>query len=732
MSGTVSRPAVDREPEGEAPIRAVGIGRARPVLAVAAAVAAALAAVLAGLLFTDAAAPSLLYDPGPAVRWGLPVVTMIGRLAGALTIGVLVLAAVALPVETVVESVRATGLRDRAERVDAAGAGTGGSSDSAGDAVGEPGSAPRGRRRTLAFAPAMQLAALASGVWTLAMIIQTIFSYGSTSGTLLTDPRFGRQLVAFVQGTEPGRGLLVTTAVAALITMVAAGARTIGTAGFLAALAVVVALMPPALAGHSAGLDNHETAVTSTWLHLIGVSVWVGGLAALVLLRRALGERMPAAVAVYSTLAAWAFGTVAVSGVLSSWIRLPSLADLTSDYGILIVLKIVALAVLGLAGALHRRRALPDLRAGVPGTFARLAAVEAVVMGVAVGIAEAMAASAPPSESNPRLPTLAESLTGYAMPPPISWSRMVTQWQPDLMWVALGVLGAALYVVGIRRLHARGERWPTGLAVSWFIGLAGMVYVTSGAPMAYGRVLFSAHMAAHMSLSMLVPIFLVLGAPITLALRVLPTRDDGSRGPREWLVAVLESRFIRIVSFPPMAGFLFAGSLVFFYFSPMFELALRTHVGHELMHLHFLASGYLFAWVLIGLDPGPRRVSHPLRLITLVGSMTFHSFFGVSLLAAKNVLAADFFGGLGRTWGPELASDQRFGAGIAWGIGDLPILIMAIAIAVQWSRADDQEARRKDAAAALDDDAELHAYNEMLARIAAHDARRAERENRSS
>jgi cytochrome c oxidase assembly factor CtaG/putative copper export protein len=723
MTGTVPRPSVDREPEGAAAVVGAGVERARSLLVVAASLAAALVAVLAGLVFTNAAAPFLLYDPGPVVRWGLPVVTVIARLAGALTIGLLVLAAVALPVETVIEGPRAPSLRDGAGRAEAAG------DEAAGD---EAGLAPSGRRRTLAFAPAMQLTAIASGVWTLAMIAQTILSYGSTSGTLLTDPRFGQQLVAFVQGTEPGRGLLVTTAVAALITMVAAGSRTIGTAGFLATLALVIALTPPALAGHSASLDDHETAVTSTWLHLIGISVWVGGLAALVLLRRALGERLPAAVAVYSTLAAWAFGTVAVSGVLSSWIRLQSLADLTSDYGILVTLKIVALVVLGLAGALHRRRALPDLHASVPGTFARLAAVEAVVMGVAVGIAEAMAVSAPPSESAPRLPTLAESLTGYPMPPPVSLSRMVTQWQPDLMWVALGVLGAALYAVGIRRLHAWGEHWPVGLAVSWFIGLAGMVYVTSGAPMAYGRVLFSAHMAAHMSLSMLVPIFLVLGAPITLALRTLPGRDDGSRGPREWLVAVLESRFIRIVSFPPMAGFLFAGSLVFFYFSPLFELALRTHIGHELMHIHFLASGYLFSWVLIGLDPGPRRVGHPLRLITLVGSMTFHSFFGVSLLSAKNVLAADFFGGLGRTWGPELASDQRFGAGIAWGIGDIPILIMAVAIAVQWSRADDREARRKDAAADLDDDAELRAYNEMLARMAEHDARQVERENRPS
>ena len=719
MSRTLPGPVLANEPEEGASALPAEASRVGPVLVVVGSLVAALVAILAGVVFTDAAAPFLLYDPGPVVRWGLPVATMIGRLAGALTIGVLVLAAVALPVETV-EVVRRDALGttgagiepdDDVDASDVDASDVDASDVDASD-VETARTAKNVRRRLLAFAPAMQLAA--------------IFAYGSTSGTLLTDPRFGRELVAFLQGTEPGVGLLGTIMIAALITIVAAGARTLGTAGFLTLL-TLVALMPPALAGHSAGLNSHETAVSSTWLHLFGTCVWVGGLAALILLRRALGDRIAAAVAVYSTLAAWSFVLVGLSGAINTLIRLKTAADFASTYGVLVALKIVALAVLGLAGVLHRRRALPDLRAGVAGTFARLAAVEVVVMGVAVGLAEALATSAPPSEANKRLPTLAESMTGYPMPPPITWGRMLTQWQPDLLWISLAVLGAGFYLAGIRALRAAGERWPIGQSISWFIGLAGMVYVTSGAPMAYGRVLFSAHMGAHMSLSMLVPIFLVLGAPITLALRTLPPREDGSRGAREWLVAVLESRFLRILSFPPVAGFFFAGSLVFFYFSPLFELALRTHVGHELMHAHFLASGFLFAWVLIGLDPGPRRVGHPLRLVTLLGSMAFHSFFGVSLLSATNVLAADFFGGLGRTWGPELVSDQHMGAGIAWGIGDVPAMIMAIVIAIQWSRADDREARRMDQAAEFDDDAELRAYNDMLAEIAAHDAHQAER-----
>jgi putative copper resistance protein D len=304
------------------------------------------------------------------------------------------------------------------------------------------------------------------------------------------------------------------------------------------------------------------------------------------------------------------------------------------------------------------------------------------------------------------------------MPPRLSGVHWLDQWQPDLLWLLFAGLAAVGYLAAAHRLRARGDHWSVLGTISWLVGLVGLVYVTSGPPVVYGRVLFSMHMLGHMSLSMLVPIFLVLGAPVTLALRALPPRRDGSRGPREWLLIALESRVSRILSFPPIAAFLFAGSLLFFYFSPLFELALSTHLGLELMYAHFLFAGYLFAWVLIGIDPGPTRVSQPLRLITLLGAMAFHAFFGVALLSGSTVLATDYFGGLGRTWGASLLVDQRLGGGIAWGIGDIPAIVMAVILAIQWSRDDEREADRLDRAADASGDAELVAYNAMLAQLA--------------
>jgi cytochrome c oxidase assembly factor CtaG/putative copper export protein len=658
-----------------------------PIVLAVAVLAGTAAAVLLGLRLTGAAAPSLIFDPGPLVRWGLPVVTAVCDLAAAGTIGILVLTAVALPV---VAPAPETGH-----------------------------SVP-----SRAFGPGLRAVAVVCGAWTMATVVRAVLQYAQTSGTALTDPDFGHQLAGFLRGTDPGRGLLVTGLVAALITAVAAGGSTIGTAGFLSVLSLV-ALIPPALAGHAAGTSDHETAVTALGLHLLGVCVWVGGLAGLIFFRSRLGEALPLAVRRYSKLAGWAFVLVAGSGVVNAVIRVPDLSGLGSTYGVVLMLKVAALVLLGVAGALHRRRSLPDLDARVPGTFARLAAVELVVMGVATGLAAALAVSAPPaSAATRRVPSLAESVTGYPLPPDPTPADWFTQWQPDLLWLVLAGLAAGLYLTGLIRLRARGDRWPVLRTVSWLTGVLLLVYVTCGPPVTYGRVLFSVHMLGHMALSMLVPMFLVLGGPVTLALRSITPRGDGSRGPREWLVATVESRYARLISFPPLAAFLFAGSLVFFYFSPLFGVALRTHVGHELMHVHFLFAGYLFAWVLIGVDPGPHRPSPPLRLVALLATMGFHAFFGVELMSASTVIQPAYFGGLGRIWGGSLLVDQRLGGGMAWAIGDIPAIALALVIAVQWARTDDREARRRDRAADRDGDAELVAYNAMLARIATVDATR--------
>ena len=198
--------------------------------------------------------------------------------------------------------------------------------------------------------------------------------------------------------------------------------------------------------------------------------------------------------------------------------------------------------------------------------------------------------------------------------------------------------------------------------MNWVIGLLVLTYVTSGPPSVYGRVLFSAHMVDHMALTMVAPIFLVLGAPVTLALRALPPRPDGSRGPREWLLIFVHSKFSQLVTHPLFAAANFAGSIVLFYYSDAFGFAMREHVGHELMNLHFALTGYIFVLSMIGTDPLPRRAPYPLRLVLLLATMGFHAFFGVAIMGGTGLLAADYFGNLGRTWGPPRSWTSKWAA----------------------------------------------------------------------
>jgi cytochrome c oxidase assembly factor CtaG/putative copper export protein len=622
-------------------------------------------------------ATTLLADPGALVRWGLPAAEAVHDLALVVTVGAVVLAALAVPFGTPA-SVRA-----------------------------------------------LRTAATACAVWTLAALAVLVLTYASVSGTAPADPVFGSELGSFVTGFEVGQALLATvlvTAVATTVLVAVTGPR--GTA--LATALVLVGLLPVALLGHSGGAEGHETAVTAMGLHLLGLGVWVGGLVTLLLLRGVLdGPGLAVVVSRFSGLALAAVLLVSVSGVLNASTRLASPADLGSRYGLLLVAKTVLVAVLVVLGWWHRRATVPQLAAGRPGPFWRLVAVELAIMSVTVGVAVAVAGTAPPvsDTDSPVDWSAAEVLIGFDMPPEQTLARVLTDWRPDLFWVVVVAVLAAAYLAGVRRLHRRGDRWPLWRTLLWLAGLAVVLVVTSSGLAAYGRVLFSTHMVQHMTMSMVAPLLLVPAMPITLALRTLAPRHDGSRGPREWLLWGLHSPVSRFLTHPVTAAVLFSGSLLVFYYSPLFGVALRTHYGHEAMHVHFLLTGYLFVWSLIGTDPGVRPTPYPLRLLILFATMAFHAFFGVALMGSTTVLQPGWFETVyaDRGWGADPLTDQRYGAAIAWGIGEVPTIALAILVALRWVTDDSREARRGDRKADRDGDADLAAYNEMLARLCRQD-----------
>ena len=640
-----------------------------------AAVAVVAVVVPAGLLGGAFAAPVAgLPDAGAIVRWGLPIVRAIHDLAAASTVGLLVVAA------TIIPEARSTSRRITAARY-----------------------------------------AFASGVvWVVAGLVGLVFSFASTSGTGLTDPTFGTQFQTFVLQIDFLRVAAISSTMALVVTVGAAVVRRRSGMVALAALSVL-AILPLSLAGHAAGAASHETAVNSLALHLVSAVVWVGGLLALAMLRPLLGTALAVSVQRYSTLAGWCFVAVAVSGVANAWIRIGSISNLASSYGALVILKVVALVALGVAGWQQRTRVVNRIAAApLEGRlFGRLALIELVVMSAAFALGTALSRSAPPVLDTPVVSAdPAYALTGFRAPAgPLSGSDWFTVWRIDWLWLGVSVLAVALYLLGVRRLRARGDSWPVLRTIGWVLGWSIFVWATSGAPGVYGRVLFSVHMLLHMTVSMAAPILMVLAAPVTLALRTLTPRQDKTLGPRELLLGLVHSRFLMVLGNPIVAAVIFFGSLVAFYFSPLFELALRTHTGHVLMTTHFLLAGYLFVWVLVGIDPGPRRWPPLLRLVILFATISFHAFFGVALTTGTTLLAPTFFQSLHLPWTVDLLADQRNGGAIAWGVGEFPTLVLALLVTLAWVRSDAAETKRLDRQADRDDDADLKAYNAHLAAI---------------
>lgn len=620
-----------------------------------------------------------LSDPGAAVRWGLPLALGFRDVAAALTIGALVLAAVVLPPRPGGDSERLEGARARAVLV----------------------------------------GGLAAAAWAVVGLVVLVLTYADLSGISPWEPGAGGATVEFVQSFDLGRAHAGGIVLAALVAVGAIAAQRTSAAGVLAVLAIA-ATVPTALLGHSAGAELHGAAVDLQFLHLLGGGVWVGGLAALVVVRRALGTDLAAVLARYSVLATWCYALIVLSGLGALFVRLDGSADLGATYGSLIVVKIGLAVGIGLLGRTLRDVLVSRAASGqLSGVFVRLAVTELALMAMAFGIAVALSRTSPtqPGVIEEAAPTVAESILGFALPGPPEGSAWLTTWRPDVLWAVLAVAAVGWYLRAAGKLRRRGDAWPIRRAVVWVAGWSLLVYATSGPPGVYGRFLFSLHMLQHMTIGMVVPLLLVHGAPVTLALRTLAPRVDGSRGAREWVLALTHNRVLGVLASPLVAAVNFAGSLVVFYYSPLFELAMRTHLGHLLMTAHFLIVGYVFCWVICGSDPGPARPPHIYRLLLLLVTFAFHAFFGLAMMSGSEVLAASWFSQFPRDWGAGLLDDQQNGGGIAWALGDIPIAFLMLSMARSWLREDQSAARRYDRQADRDGGAELEAYNEMLDRL---------------
>ncbi|WP_307842810.1 cytochrome c oxidase assembly protein [Salinibacterium sp. NK8237] len=633
-------------------------------------------AVVAGLQFGDGAAVPILLDPGAVVRWGLPIAKLFVNLGLAATIGGLMIAVFAMSPK-----------RDE-------------------------------------FNITLDFAAAGAAVWAVASAVTGFFTFLAVRNQPIDlSSAFGDVLASFLTSTELGQAWLATVLIAAVVTVLCFAVRNLSGLVFVLVLSVA-GLIPMALQGHSGGTADHDAATSAIFLHLVFAALWLGGLLAIAIARPTLTrDRLSLVLRRYSTIALVSFIVVAASGYVSAEIRVENLANLLSPYGILVLVKVFALIVLGLFGAVYRNYAIGRLEASPRkerGWFWWIVTAELAFMGLASGAAAALAATPTPVPEivAADLPdsSAAAYLTGSPLPPTVSASNLFTLWSFDLIWVLICAFAIFFYLAGVWRLHKRGDKWPIYRTVFWVLGMLLLFYITNGGVNVYEGYLFSMHMLGHMTLGMMIPVLLVPGAPVTLAMRAIAKRTDGSRGAREWILLIVHSRYLAVIGHPVVAALIFVVSLWVFYYTPLFRWASTDHVGHEWMIIHFLASGYLFVQSLIGIDPSPHRTAFPIRLLILLATMAFHAFFGLGLMTGTGLLLADWYGAMGWDNGVTALQDQRIGGGIAWSVGEIPTIALAISVAIMWSRSDRRASVRYDRKADRDGDAELDAYNEMLAK----------------
>lgn len=532
-------------------------------------------------------------------------------------------------------------------------------------------------------------------VWVVTALFMVVVQPAADAGVPATRLLTSGKLSAALGASETGRAWV---AVAVFATVLAVTSRLTVRWEWHVPLMIpaLVGVVAVPVTGNAGQGPDHDYATSAVIVFAVTVAVWAG--------MTIVHAMVPGDAATHrrvTTVAVAAASVAVLYGLLMFGLRVGRAA--TSPYGVLAVLAIAGLAVGLAAGALdlRRGRTIP-----APAGSALATGVLAALSLMAIQTAPRLLAARP---------SIWDVLLGYQLPGPTTPVRLATFWRFDPFLGALALALAGVYALGVVRLRRRGDRWPAGRTLAWLTGCAFLVVATGSGVRTYGSAMFSVHMAEHMMLNMFVPVLLVLGAPVTLALRVLPSAAPGTPpGPREWIVRAVHSPFTAFLSSPATAFVLFVGSLYVVYFTPLFDTLVRYHWGHEFMAVHFLITGYLFYWGIIGVDPGPRRLPFIGRLALLFAIMPFHAFFGVAMMTMTSVVGGNFYGGLALPWVSNLNQDQHLGGAIAWGASEVPLVMVVIALVTQWARQDRRTSTRTDRHADAGYDDDLAAYNNML------------------
>ena len=636
------------------------------VVAVAAVVAGAVATLFSGESLEALGIP----DPGTVTTFGLPALRATVWMCIALTAGSLLFSAFLIPPKLT-------------------------------------GPDLNGARLTVDGVIASRTAGWASLSVALIAVLMIPLVLSDVSGTPLGKVIF--EPAAWAQALEQVADAQVWLSVAAFAAVVGVAALFAGSWWSQVALLIgaILTIMPLGLTGHSATGGDHDYGTNSYIWHLVFMLVWIGALMALIAHGRRLGPHLESGVRRYSRIALFAFVVMLISGLINASIRVRPEDLLQYNYGLVLVAKTIGLLVLGLIGYAHRSVMIPRLHTD-RFAFIRLAVVELILMAAVTGLAVTLGRTPPPPPRSIDL-TEMQLQMGYNLSSPLTVTNWLGQWRFELLFSVIALLLAGYYL----HLTRRVKGWNAGRTAWWLLGCATVVVTLSSGIGMHMPAAYSAHMVVHMILSMGAPVFLVLGAPLTLVSAAYPA---GEFNPRLWAESFQRSRFLRVMSWPPVSLVQFVFFFYVLYISiPLYELMISEHAGHVIMNAVFILSGYFYFWELIGPDHIEGRASAKMRLVWLWVSMPIHLFMGVYLMQLNVVMGEEFYTSLNLPWQPDLLADQKAGGGIAWAAGSFPLLIVFGVLFYLFWREDRAETRELDRRAEESDDEEWRRYNEMLA-----------------
>ena len=566
-----------------------------------------------------------------------------------------------------------------------------------------------------------QFLRVSASVWVIGALGTIIFTLAQILGTTLSDALDLTVIRSFLTQISLGKYLAAQAFAAVLVLVFSFSIKKIESLIIVLALSIA-GLVAPVFESHSASSGSHSLVIGSLVIHVAALSLWVGGVIAISFLS---AQDRPLAVPRFSHLALWAAIAVVISGAINAWARLNFVDAWNSSYAFVVFGKIIATMALVGIGYLHRRNL--SKKSSIDWvSFGKLLITEALIMVVTVVMGTWLSTSASPDRPGSQEFSPALSIVGIPTPPQPTWSRVFFSYEPNALMIGILSLMVALYVKGVLVLTKRGDKWPVGRTVAFALGITATDFATSGGLGLYAQFSFSYHMISHMVLGMIAPIGLVLGAPMTLALRTLPQgRTPDERGVRGSLLAALHSKLGIFYTNPIVALIIFDGSLFALYFTDFFAILMQSHTGHLFMSLHFLAAGFLFFFIIIGVDPNPRRVHHLVQIVILFAAMSIHAFFSVALMSTTTLIDNGFYASLQTSWLGDPLVDQKLGGSIGWAMGEIPILIALVATFINWMRDDSREAKRIDRntarQAAMGQPDDLANYNQYLQDLAKRD-----------